>query len=433
MPRRGARRRARRQTVGTATAWIVAVGAAVLAAAPPGCVESTSSRRGGPAGGGSEGPTQPSTGTVTPGFDKRALLQHLAEEVIVSTYADFVSAAVALEAAAVAHASTLDPGDHDALEQAWRDAMVVWQQAELFQLGPAGASNAVVGGLGLRDEIYSWPTVNRCRTDQKLVSGEYADPVAFANELISVRGLATLEYLLFHGGSGNACSADASINSQGTWAAIAEELPQRRADYAVTLAVLLRQRAQQLHGAWVAEGGNFVSELVRAGIGSTFYASDQAALNAVSDALFYLDTKTKDLKLAVPVGLAPDCASEVCPEALESTFAGFAKEELRANLVGFQRAFHGGARDDGAALGFDDWLVAAGAGALAQEMGDDIEAALAAVDAIEEADLADALVTDKASVEALYFAVKAVSDDLKSQFISVLDLELPKSAEGDND
>jgi hypothetical protein len=49
-------------------------GAAVLV--PAACVESTSSRRGGPAGGGGDPSTGPSSGpgTVTPGFDKRALL-----------------------------------------------------------------------------------------------------------------------------------------------------------------------------------------------------------------------------------------------------------------------------------------------------------------------------------------------------------------------
>jgi hypothetical protein len=222
------------------------------------------------------------------------------------------------------------------------------------------------------------------------------------------------------------------MNTQGSWAAIAGELEQRRADYVATLGKLLHDRALALMAAWEAGQGNFVGELASAGNGSTVYATDHAALNALSDALFYLDTVTKDVKLAVPAGLS-DCAEVVCPEALESTYAGFSKEEVRNNLLGFAAAFHGGPRDDGEALGFDDWLAAVGAGDLATRMGDDIEAALTAVDAIEEDDLADALMSDRSSVEGLYFAVKAITDNLKSQFITVLDLEIPKSAEGDND
>ncbi|HZO11796.1 MAG TPA: imelysin family protein [Polyangiaceae bacterium] len=403
----------------------------LIVAAPQACVESTSSRRGaqqsgaGPSGGPTAG-----SGTGSSGFDKRALLAHLGQEVIVTVYIEFAAAAASVEAAAVGYASSL--GDREALEDAWRDAMAIWEQAEVMLVGPAGDSGATAGGRDLRHEIYSWPLVNRCLTDQKLVSGEYLDPEAFKNQLITARGLAALEYLIFNQSTQNACSPQSSINAQGTWAAIVDELPQRRADYAVTLAQLLHEQAAALLSAWVAEQGNFVGELASAGNGSTVYASDQAALNAISDALFYLDIKTKDVKLAVPVGLT-DCATAICPEALESTYAGFAKDEVRANIVGFARIFHGGAREDADALGFDDWLVAAGAPELAERMGDDIEAALAAVDAIEEDDLADALVADKASVESLYLATKAITDELKSQFVTVLDLELPQGAEGDND
>ena len=60
-------------------------------------------------------------------------------------------------------------------------------------------------------------------------------------------------------------------------------------------------------------------------------------------------------------------------------------------------------------------------------------AALAAVDAIPQGDLGAALRDDPARVRALYDAVKKLSDDLKSEFVTVLDLELPRKVEGDND
>ena len=49
------------------------------------------------------------------------------------------------------------------------------------QLGPA-ASALTTGGEGLRDEVYSWPTVNPCRVDQetgcagRVSGGELAEP-----------------------------------------------------------------------------------------------------------------------------------------------------------------------------------------------------------------------------------------------------------------
>ena len=63
----------------------------------------------------------------------------------------------------------------------------------------------------------------------------------------------------------------------------------------------------------------------------------------------------------------------------------------------------------------------------------DLEGAIAAVEAIHELDLADALKNDLASVKGAHAAVKKVTDNLKTQLVTVLDLELPKSSEGDND
>src|SRR5690606_29393153 len=111
--------------------------------------------------------------------------------------------------------------------QAWREAMVLWQRAELTQLGPTGLMGSVLAGEDLRDEIYSWPLVNPCRIDQELVAKSYEDTDQLASALINLRGLDALEYLLFHDGPGNACAATVSINKDGSWDAIAPELAQR--------------------------------------------------------------------------------------------------------------------------------------------------------------------------------------------------------------
>ena len=213
------------------------------------------------------------------------------------------------------------------------------------------------------------------------------------------------------------------INSNGSWDALTN-LSQARADYAHTVATLLRQRAEELRDA---RTNGFAAELTAAGTGSTMFASPQAALNAVSDALFYLDKDTKDMKLAIPVGLS-QCDSDVCPNALESRYAKISKEAILANLQAFRLLFTGGE-----GLGFDDWLDTVGAEALRKTMLKDVDAAIGLLGSIEEPTLAEALGKDRKSVEDVYFAVKAVSDNLKSQFIGVLDLDLPKSVEGDND
>lgn len=402
-------------------AFAILVGAAGLVLSVHACVGSDTDRNGpgtitagsGPAGGGS--------------FDKSALLANLGEQLVI-LYGQVADAADRLASATDTYAGSLDPADREAAQQAWREAMVLWQRAELTQLGPTGPMGSVLAGEDLRDEIYSWPLVNPCRIDQELVAKSYEDTDQLASALINLRGLDALEYLLFHDGPGNACAATVSINKDGSWDAIAPELAQRRADYARAAAAVLAQDAAALRDRWSSSGGNFVAELATPG---AVYDDVQHALNAVSDALFYLDLKTKDAKLAIPAGLA-NCTTDVCPGELESKYAGFSKQEIVANLEGFRLVFLGGPPGS-VGLGFDDLLIALGQLDHAASIADAIQGAIDAADAIEEDDLADALANDPESVRDLYFAVKKVTDSLKSEFVSVLDLRVPKTAEGDND
>ncbi len=273
---------------------------------------------------------------------RRDVLANLGENVILATYVDFEAKAEAVETAASTYADSLDAADRQAVQDAWNEAMQVWQRAEMFQIGPAGAMGAVVGGEDLRDQIYSWPITNACRVDQELVEQNYTEADAFASEPVNVRGLDALEYLLFYDGTDNACAPNSTINTDGSWSALDEaELEKRRAEYAHTLAIDLTRRATALREAWEPQGGNFLAELSTAGAGSEAYATSQEALNAVSDAMFYLDKEVKDMKLAHPTGLS-DCVDEVCPDKRESLRANRSLDNVRQNLIGFQQLFLGG-------------------------------------------------------------------------------------------
>ena len=85
-----------------------------------------------------------------------------------------------------------------------------------------------------------------------------------------------------------------------------------------------------------------------------------------------------------------------------------------------------------AELGFDDLLRDMDSAAFADQMAAHIEGAIAAAEAIDGT-LVDALATDLPSVVALYEAIKLVTDDLKTMFLTILDLEAPNRAAGDND
>lgn len=351
-------------------------------------------------------------------------VQSLARDVILAGYRDFVPAAAALEAATAEAVASPSEDTRAAAREAWRNAMAIWQQLEAMQVGPAGTADRTTAGEDLRDEIYSWPIVNPCRVDQELVSGDYADVDTFAMEVVNVRGLDALEYLLFYEGDTNACESLSAINRDGTWDAIIDEIPTRRLAYAATAATLVRRSAETLVARWDEE---FLDEITTSGAGSETFPTAQDALNAISDALFYLDKETKDMKVAEPGGLSDACATD-CAGLRESLYANHSVPHVLGNLLGFQRMYAGA--DEG--LGFDDLLVGVGQPELAAAMGDAITNAITVVEAISD-DIPTLLAADPSGLVPVYDALKAITDLLKTQFLTALDLEAPMRADTDND
>lgn len=379
----------------------------------------------GGSGGSSNVPSTP------PKFTKKALLTALAD-CATNSYGEFEALSETLADATTKLAADPSDANDDAARTAWLGAIASWQRAEPLAFGPAAPTTAH-GGQAIRDQIYIFPLASSCLVDQSIVSKGY-ESANFSSSLGSARGLTAAEYLLFHAGAGNSCNSLVSINSNGSWAALsAGELRTRRAAYAKAAAVDVRARAKALLAAWSPEQGNFYATFVKAGSGSAVYASNQDAFNVVSDALFYVEQELKDWKLGWPLGLVADCvnAPNTCPNDVESRYARVSTDHLRQNLIGFRRGFEGCGLDY-YGLGFDDWLVSVGAEDLAERM---LAALVDAQKAVDELDppLESAIVTSPQKVAVVHAAVKKLTDLLKTEFVTVLNLELPAGSEGDND
>lgn len=365
-------------------------------------------------------------------MSRRALLG-AAGACALSTYREFLTSANALAAAtaALADAPAATAPLRTSAQQAWREAAAAWQRAELFQFGPA-AVKTEAGGQDLRDQIYSWPQVSRCFIEQEIVGKGY-EAAGFANQLVHVRGLFALEYLLFYVGNDNACAASAAINAGGGWAQLtADELDRRKRSYAKVVAADVVVRAQALITAWEPTGGNFGAAL--SGDSAGPYASPQAALNAVADAALYLEKPVKDIKLGRPLGFEMEgtCTKPPCLDTLESRFAAATKTYVENNLVGARRLLLG-CTGAGEGVGFDDLLEAMGATDLAARMRTGFADSFAALAAIEEPTLAAALTADLPSVVSAYNAFKTLTTLLKTEMYTVLDLQRPESIGTDND
>ncbi|HYP77316.1 MAG TPA: imelysin family protein [Polyangiaceae bacterium] len=378
----------------------------------------------------SGGQTASNAGEISPeAFSKRAFLRQVAD-CTVARYQEFEGLAAALAEAAEVNAASPTDSTARTVREAWLAANASWQVAEIFRFGPAARSaDQDPGARELRDQIYAWRFGGRCPIETALVEKLYESP-AFGSSLINYRGLGALEYLLYYPGTDNQCPDYSGINSKGTWAALgAGEIATRKRTYAAAVARDVLMNSQKLLQAWDAAGDNFRRQLVQPGSGSV-YPTEQAALNAVWNGIFYLEKEVKDYKLGIPLGVS-ECTSGLCPEALEARYAQVSTANIVQNYLGFRKLFQGcGGNYTG--LGFEDWLKAIGASDLRARMLSALDGAQQAIDALDPPlEISISQHTDR--VWTAYTALKPLTDLLKSEFVTVLDLELPAGAGSDND
>ena len=311
-----------------------------------------------------------------------------------------------------------------AAQDAWVETMRAWQALEVMQVGPAASSLTAVGGENIRDEIYSWPTTNPCRIDQATARFEFESSTFFDDALVNAVGLDGLETVLFSPANENSCSVNSGINRDGTWRSLgADGIAQARADFGQALVDEVESDLLRIRDAW--EGG-FADQLATAGQGSEAFDSSVKGVNAIYNALFYMETFGKDRKLGWPLGLR-SCGQEDCSEEVESLMAGHSHEWFVANLDGFRALYTGGE-----GLGMYDLLVSIEEEDLADAVLEKLDAADEAAAALS-AGLNQTLDSNPDDLDALHTAVKGVTDLVKVDIATVLSLEVPSEAAGDND
>ncbi|MGJ8680953.1 imelysin family protein [Paraglaciecola sp.] len=405
----------------TMTSILLAVTASIS-----GCGESTSSTQG------SQFANDPTTPPVNnEDFNQTLLLQNLTDNVILPTYSKFAELAAEQENAIALYCDALstqadDTEDKQTLaKQSWREAMAVWQMAEVMQIGPLIENNSA-----LRNKIYSWPNTSSCAIDQDVVLAEQ-DSYDINTRTASRKGLDAIEYLLFNPVLSHSCTVFGT-EPEGWNNRPDSEKTEARCQFAKLVATDLVSNSQTLLTAWngTASAEGYADILKNAGQNTTFN-NVHDAVNDVSDGLFYIDTFTKDAKLATPLGVfANDCGLAPCVQNVESPFAFNSLQNIINNIQGLNLIFLGGETE--ASVGFDDYLIDAGATETAQQMRTDLNEVSEFALGIQKS-LTELLEQDPEQVQQVHDQLKKVTDNLKNDFIQSLALELPATSAGDND
>ncbi|KAB1158670.1 imelysin family protein [Tenacibaculum aiptasiae] len=119
------------------------------------------------------------------GFNRKAMLTHWAENIIIPGYTDFAQKTGALKTAVETFTTTPNPTNLGALRTSWQDAYVVWQKVSIFQIGKAETLNMV-------NTMNTYPT-NVSDLTLNITSGNY--DLTSQNEY-DEQGFPALDYLL---------------------------------------------------------------------------------------------------------------------------------------------------------------------------------------------------------------------------------------------
>jgi len=402
------------------------------------CSESTSSQAGSEFGGTTSSTPEPTVVPTT--FNQQALLANIVDNIITPTYQLFLTQATTQHQAISdycsseqAFTSNDDPqsleSDLLTAQNQWLTTINQWQLAEVMQIGPLTENSST-----LRNNIYSWPVVSYCGVDQDVMfyrAGSINSvPYDITQRTATRRGLDTIEYLLYNDSLDHSCTNEVPILA--TWPDLSDQEKRiARCGFATEVANDIVTSANSLNDQW----DSYSETLKAAGEVNNEFADVHDGVNAVSDALFYIDSMVKDSKIGMPLGLfSNDCGGvgSVCVENVESPLSDQSVSHLLQNLKAFQQIFTGQGADGENTLGFDDYLIDVDDQATSDAIINSTQQAIADLEAYQQS-LAAQLTIDAAVVETTHGKVKDVTDQLKTDFINSLALRLPVTSAGDND
>ena len=376
-------------------------------------------------------------------IDTLALTSNFTDKVLLPEYREFSADAQTLVSAVDDYCASIGSADEASKSQAakaqWIASMAQWQTLEAYLVGPVAAnSNNIRNRINLfADKI----SINTCQLDRTtLAVSEDSSSVDISVLGNNQRGFGGLQYLLFGSDALYSCSGEAPE----AWTALSSsQRATARCQQAEKIAEHVAGLANDLVDDWDIEKRNYRSKFINPGKVGT-------QLQALSDGLFYMEFQVKDAKLRVPLGIRSDsgtnCGVNACPEAVEYGVSETSLLAIKSNLEGFKAAFTGNG-----GYSFDDVMIDQGFADVAALYVTLVDDAIAVIDASPESLKTDAQTLEGmpngtcANISAnpdsnnalkaclLYGKVKRITDELKTSFVAIVDLNIPDRAQSDND
>ncbi|MEW7291233.1 imelysin family protein [Aquimarina penaris] len=254
-------------------------------------------------------------GTVVPGdsFDRKAMLENMADNMIIPAYQNFSNDMSALKDAATNFTTTTNEDNFNNLRSTWSDAYISWQSVNIFEIGKAEE-------LSFRNFMNVYP-VNTTNIESNISSGSY-DLTAVSQQ--DEQGFAALDYLI--NGLSDTDAATIAFYTDGT----------NGTNYRNYLMDVVN-RMDVLTTTIVTDWTNGYRDTFVNNSGSSATSSVDKIVN---DYLFHFEKHLRAGKIGIPAGVFAQ--GETFPDKVEAFYdGGFSKTLFMANLKAMQDFFNG--------------------------------------------------------------------------------------------
>ncbi len=252
-------------------------------------------------------------------FDKAALLQNFADNIIQPRYADFKTKIDSLEILFIAFQLNPTEAKFEDLKAQWKACYLSFQRVKTFDFGPA--MNA-----GFKSAIGTFPT-DTVQIASNISAGTYNLATVTNSDAV---GLAALDYLFF------ATNAYSNLTFNASYS-----------QYCLDVIQKMKQETNALVSAWTSFRATFIA--------STGNESTSMFSMLVND--FCQDwEEAKAAKLGIPLGKYSLGIQR--PEYIEARYSGYSLPILQASLSSIAEIYSGIGANGQDGVGFDDYLIA---------------------------------------------------------------------------
>lgn len=324
-------------------------------------------------------------------LDESAFLVNVGTNIIVPAYTEFELRARALDESIVLFGTSATTENLQNVKVKLKAARLSWQLCNMFGFGPAS-------DVALTSDVNIFP-VDKTQIDNNIESGAYELGTLSNND---AKGLPGIAYLIF----GEDESEEEILVLFTT-----DEHAAKRHQYLADLSSKMLESAQTVLNTW---NSSYLAQFTSAAsFGTSVGSSTSQLFNTMVQTY---ERQTRDGKIGIPVGVRT--LGEAIPTSTEAYHGGYSAELAIANIAQYKILFNG---DEG--TGFDDYLKAHDRADLVTSINAKFDAILSALEGLNDP-LADEIVNQKASVEAVFVLMQDLVNLLKTEVASQLSIDI---------